>query len=60
MLSTRSEPMLLLAFALRVPDRVTKGCYKYCLVSKGDLAMSQTKGVKLDDIAQRRLAALDS
>ena len=39
-------------------NRVAKGCNKCYLPVKGDLVMSQTKGVKLDDTTQQRLAAL--
>ena len=39
-------------------DLVAKGCNKCYLVSKGDKIMSKTKGVKLDDTTEQRLAAL--
>ena len=39
-------------------NKVAKGCNKCYLLLKGDLVMSQTRGVKLDDTTQQRLAAL--
>ncbi|MEI7694296.1 MAG: ribbon-helix-helix domain-containing protein [Chlorobium sp.] len=38
--------------------KVVKGFNKYYLAPKGDLIMSQTKGVKLNDATQQRLANL--
>ncbi len=39
-------------------ERVAEGYMKCYLLSKGDVIMSQTKGIKLDDTTQQRLAAL--
>jgi len=46
-------------FTLReLSVKVAKDCNKCYLLQKGDLVMSQTRGVKLDDTTQQRLAAL--
>ena len=49
---------LFLGKILRRLDLVAKDCNKYYFMPKGDKIMSKTKGVKLDDATEQRLAAL--